>query len=78
MAPQLIVSDVTSMTQDGNLTASYSNISNSRPHVRRCSDYYVGLNEVLDMEYSVSTNAVSIFSADFSFMMNTNGDKKER
>ena len=76
MAPQIITSDVTSKTQYGNLTNSGSNISTSGPHGRRCSDYYVGLNEVLDMTDSVNKNAVSLRSVEFSFMMNPNGDKK--
>ena len=76
MAPQLIIRAVTSKTQDGKLTNSGYNISTSGPHVQLCSDYYVGLNQVLDMKYLVNLNAVSLCSKDFSFMMNPNGDKK--
>ena len=76
MAPQLIISAVTSKTQDGNITYSRDNILTSVPHGRLYSDYYVGLNEVLDMTDLVNSNAVSIFSDDFSFVMNPNIDKK--
>ena len=77
MVPQIIISSVTSKTQYGNLTYSGAKISTSGPHRRRCSDYYVGLNEVLDMTYSVNPNTVSICSGRFSFMVNPNGDKKD-
>ena len=78
MAPQLIISAVTSKKQDGNLTNSGANISTSEPHGQRYSDYYVVLNEVLDMTNLVNLNAISIYSADFSFLMNPNRDKKDR
>ena len=77
MALQLIISAMKSKTQDGNLTNSGSNISTSGPHGRRCSDYYVGLNEVLYMKDLVNPNAVGICSTNFAYMMNPNGDKKE-
>ena len=76
MSPQLIISAVTSKTQDGNITYSRDNILTSVPHGPLCSDYYVGLNEVLEMTDLVNPNAVSLCSEDFSFMMNSNGDKK--
>ena len=76
MAPQLIISDVTSRTQDGNLTNSGDNISTSVPHGRLYSEYYVGLNEVLDITDLVNPNAVSLCYEDFLFMMNPNVDKK--
>ena len=75
---QLIISYVTSKTQDGNLKDSGANILTSGPHGRRCSDYYVGLNEVMEMMELVNPNAVSIRSSDFAFMINQNGDKKDR
>ena len=78
MAPQLIISAVTSNTQDGNLTNSGANILTSGPHGRQCYDYYVGLNEVLDMMDTVNTKSVSLRSADVSFLINPNGDKKDR
>ena len=65
MAPQLIICAVTSNTQDGNLNKSGDNISTSGPHGRLCSDYYMGLNEVLDMKDLVNSNAVSLRSEDF-------------
>ena len=78
MSPQLIISVVTSKTQDGNLTKSGSNISNSVTHGCRCSDYYVGLNEVLYVTDSVNPKYVSLCSDDFSFLINPNGAKKVR
>ena len=78
ISPQLIINAVTSNTQDGNLTNSGSNISTSGPDGRRCSDYYVGLNEVLYMMDLVNPNYVSLCSDDFSLFMNTNGSKKDR
>ena len=66
---------MTSNTQDGNPTNSGDNISTSVPHGRLCSDYYMGLNEVLDMTDLVNSNAVSICSDDFSFLMNPKIDK---
>ena len=50
----------------------------SGPHGRRCSDYCVGLNEVLDMTDSVNPNDISLRFVGFSFLMNPNGDKKGR
>ena len=64
-APQLIISAVTSKTQDGNLNNSGANISTSGPHGRRCSDYYLGLNKVMDMTDLVNPNAVSLCYDDF-------------
>ena len=78
MAPHIIISAVTSKTQDGNLTNSGSNIPTSGPHGRRCSGYYVGLNEILDMTDLVNPNYVSIRYAYFEFMTNPNIDKKYR
>ena len=78
ISPQLIIGAVTSKTQDGNLTDSGSNISTSGPHGRRCSYDYVGLNGVMDMIDSVNPNSVSLRSADFTFLMNLNGDNKDR
>ena len=78
MAPQLIISDVTSNTQDRNLTDSVYNISTSGPHGRQCYYYYGVLNEVLDMTDLVNPNYVRLCSADFSFLMNPNEDKKDR
>ena len=76
ISPQLIISDVTSRTQDGNLTNSGYNILTSVPHGRLYSDYYVGLNEVLDMTDLVNPKSVSLRSDNFSFMMNPNRYKK--
>ena len=76
MAPQLIISSVTSNKQYGNLTNSGDNILTSIPHVHMYSDYYMGLNEVLDMTDLVNPNSVSLRSENFSFMMNPNGYKK--
>ena len=78
MAPQLIISSVTSKTQDENLTNSGSNILVSGPLGQRCCDAYVGLNEVLDIMDSVNLNDVSLYSADFEFLINPNRDKKHR
>ena len=68
--PELIISAVTPKTQYGKLNKSGSKISSSGPHGRRCSDYYVGLNEVLDMTESVNPNPVSLFSAHLHFWWN--------
>ena len=76
MAPQLIISAVTSNTQYGNLTNSGDNILTSIPHGQLCSDYYMGLNEVLDMMDLGNLNDVSLRSGDFSFMIDPNGGKK--
>ena len=76
MSPQLIISAVTSKEQGGNLIESGDNISTIVPNGQLYSDYYVGLNEVLEMTDLVNPNAVSLCSEDFSFMMNSNGDKK--
>ena len=77
MAPKLIISAVTSNTQDDNITNSGANIFTSGLHGRQSSEYYTVLNEVLNTIYSVNPNAVSIFSADFIFLTNTNGSKKD-
>ena len=76
--PHIIVSVVRYKTQDGNLTNSRSNISTSRLHGHQCSEYYAGLNEVLDMTYSVNPNAVSLHSDDFLLLVNNNVPKKYR
>ena len=76
MAPQIIISAVTSKTKDVNLTNSGDNILTSIPHGQLCSDYYMGLNEVLDMIDLVNPNAVIFRSVDFSFMIDPNGGKK--
>ena len=65
MEPQLIISAVTSKTQDGNLTNSGYNIPTSGPHGRRCSNYYEGLHEDLDMMDLVNPNAVILCSVYF-------------
>ena len=75
--PHIIVSVVRYKTQDGNLTNSRSNISTSRLHGHQCSEYYAGLNEVLDMTYSVNPNAVSLHSDDFLFLVDNNGHNKD-
>ena len=72
MDPQLIISAVTSNTQNGNITKSRANIYTIGPHGYRCSEYHAGLNEVLEMTKSVNLNTVSLCSTDFSFLMNTN------
>ena len=77
MAPQVTIIDVTSKTQDGNLTDSGSKILTGGTHGRRCSDYYVVLNEVLDMTKLVNPNDVSLSSVDFSFLVNPNRYKKD-
>ena len=46
------------------------------PHVRYFSEYYAGLNQIIDMTDSVNTNDASICFSDFSFSMNPNGPKK--
>ena len=69
---QLIIIDVTAKTQDGILTNSGANISTSGPHGRWCSDYYVGLNEVLETTDLVNPNTVSLRSDYFEFPMNPN------
>ena len=76
MAPQLIISAVTSKTQDGNITNSGNKILTSGPHVRLSSYYYVGLNEVTEMTDFVSPKSVHLCSKAFSFTMNPNRDKK--
>ena len=38
----------------------------------------MGLNKVLGMTDLVNPNTVSLRSADFAFLMNTNGDNKDR
>ena len=75
---KLIFSAVRSKTQDRNLTNSGANISSSGLHGRQCSEYYAGLNMVLDMKDSVNPNAVSLHSDDFLFLVNTNGPNKDR
>ena len=65
MDPEIIINAVKFKTQDGNLTDSGSNIPTSGPHGIRCSEYYAGLKEILDMIYSVNPNAVSLCSASF-------------
>ena len=77
MAPKRIISAVTSKTQYVNLTNSGANISTSGPHERQCSDYYLGLDEVLEMTDLVNPNAASLRSAGFEFLMNTNRYKKD-
>ena len=78
MSPQLIVSEVTFKTQYDNLTDSVSNIFTSGPYGRQFSEYYAGLNYLLDMIDLLNPNAVSLFSSDFTFLMNLNGTKKDR
>ena len=60
ISPQLIISAVTSQTQDGNLTNYGANISTREPHVCGYSEYYLVLNKVLDMIDSVNPNDVSL------------------
>ena len=67
-----------SKTHDGKLTKSESNISTSGPHGIRCSEYYMGLNEVLEILDSINPNPVSLCSTDFAFVINPNGNKKDR
>ena len=78
MAPRIIIGAVMDNAQDRNFTDSGDNIFTSGPHGRRCSEYYAGLNEVLDMTDSVKYNFVSLFSDNFSFLMNPNGPIKDR
>ena len=78
VAPQLIIGAVTAKTHDRNFTDCGSNISNGGPHGCRCSEYYTGFNEVLDMADLVKPNAVSLRSDNFAFMMNPNGPAKDR
>ena len=78
MDPQLIISAVTSNTQNGNITKSRANIYTIGPHGYRCSEYHAGLNEVLEMTKSVNLNTVSLCSTDFSFTINTNVANKYR
>ena len=81
ISPQLIISDVTSKTNYGKLTESGSNCTNiltSGTHGRRCSDFYMRLDEVLGMMESVIPNNVSLFSDDFLLLTKPNGDKKDR
>ena len=78
MAPQKIISVVTSKTQYGNLTDSGANILTSGTYGRQCSEYYVGMNAVLDMMDSVNPNAVSLHSADFAILIYPNVDKNDR
>ena len=49
VAPKLIISVVAAKTQERNLTESGANILTIRPHGRRCSEYYMGHNQVLDL-----------------------------
>ena len=71
--PWFIIGTVTAKTQDGNRTESVANISTSEPHEHQSSRYYAGINEVVDIKYSVNPNAVSLHSDDFAFTMNPNG-----
>ena len=73
VSPQIIISSDTATTQDGNLTDSRANILTSGTNGRRFSKYYAGINEVFDMTDSVNSNAVSLCSAGFTFLMNSNG-----
>ena len=78
MAPQNIISAVTSKTKDGNLTNSRSNIFTSEPQIRQLSKYYAGLSKVFDMSYLDNRNVVSLCTADFPYLMNPNVFKKDR
>ena len=77
VAPQITISDVTSKNQDINLYDSGANILTSGPHGQRWSDYYAGINKVLDMTDLVYTNSARLSSADFSFMIKPNGPVKD-
>ena len=77
MAPHIIISAVTSKTQDGNLTNSGANISTSGTNGQQCYEYYMGLHEVLYTTNSVNPNAVSLRYSGFAFMMNPKRDKKD-
>ena len=72
VAPQLIIITATNKIQSGNLSESSTNISTIGTNGCWCSEYYAGINEVLDMIDSVNPNSVSICSAYFAFMMNPN------
>ena len=78
VALKLIISDVTSKTKDVTLTDSGANILTSDPHRRRCSDYYAGINNVLNIIDSVNPNTVSLHSTDFECLINSYGPVENR
>ena len=78
IAPQLIINSATSNIQDAPLTESSANILNSGTHGRRCFEYHVGINEVLNMRELFNHNAVSLCSAGFAFLMNHNSSVEDR